>query len=201
MEDRVIMTGDIIHSRLFDSDQWMSQLEQGLAKYAQSYDIFRGDSFQAEIAIEDLFAAVFYLKATMRQFDGMDVRIGIGVGDIKFRAQDIKKSSGEAFVRSGKALDSLQKESLAFQSSWPELDERINLTLSLASRLTDQWTANMAQTVKAAIDHPKVNQTQLSKIVGRTHQSQVSTELRKANLTKILEVVDYCTNELKRYAN
>ena len=44
MEDRVIMNGHIIHSRLFDSDQWMSQLEQGLAKYAQSYDIFRGDS-------------------------------------------------------------------------------------------------------------------------------------------------------------
>lgn len=199
MEHHIIITGDIIHSRLFESEQWMPQLEQSLTKHALTFDIFRGDSFQAELSAERLFPAVFYLKATMRQLDGMDVRMGIGVGDIKFRAQDIKKSSGDAFVRSGNSLDNLQKESLAFQSNCSPLDERINLILSLATRVTDQWTVNMAQTVKAAMDHPTVSQKELSKIVGRTHQSQISTELGKAHFNKILEVINFCTNDLLQY--
>lgn len=199
MKYHVIMTGDIIQSRLFGSQKWMPSLEQSLDKYAETFDIFRGDSFQAELPAETVFSAIFYLKATMRQLEGMDVRMGIGVGNINFRDSDIKKSSGEAFVRSGAALDSLQKESIAFQSNWSSLDQRMNLILSLATRLTDQWTTNMAQTVKAALENPQASQTQLSKIVGRTHQSQISTELRKANHNKIMEVIDYCTKDLLPY--
>ncbi|VTP98071.1 Uncharacterised protein [Sphingobacterium daejeonense] len=102
----------------------------------------------------------------MRQFEGMDVRIGVGVGQVDFIDKDIKKSTGEAFILSGESLDSLTKESLEFRSQWKELDESINLILTLSTRLTDQWTANMAETVQAAMDNPKANQTEIDKNYG-----------------------------------
>jgi len=201
MEYHVILTGDVIHSRSHDATEWLPKLEGGIKKYALSYDIFRGDSFQAEVPVENCFQTVFYLKSKMRQLEGMDIRIGIGVGKIDFIDQDIKKSSGEAFILSGESLDNLTKESLEFKSNWKDLDECINLILTLATRLTDQWTTNMAETVHAAMDNPKANQTDLTKIIGRKHQSQVSTELGKANYSKINQVIEYCTKELKRYVN
>src|SRR5690606_663468 len=199
MENRIVITGDVIQSRSHGAHEWMPLLEHAITKYTGTFDIFRGDSFQAEVTADQVFESLFYLKSSLRQLEHMDVRIGIGVGNITFRGDDIKKSSGTAFIRSGEALDMLQKESLALRSDWSKLDERVNLILTLSTRLTDQWTPNVAQTVQAAMDHPKASQTQLSKIIGRTHQSQVSTELRRGHFSKILEVINYCTNDLLRY--
>ncbi len=201
MKYHVIITGDVVQSRSHEAVEWLPSLEDGIKKYAVSYDIFRGDSFQAEITVENCFQSIFYLKAVMRQFEGMDIRIGIGVGDIDFKDKSIKKSSGTAFILSGQALDSLTKETLEFKSPWPDLDERINLILTLSSRLSDQWTSNMAETVKTAMDNPGANQTELTQIIGRKYQSQVSTELGKANYSKINQSIHYCTKELKQYVN
>ncbi|WP_313368379.1 hypothetical protein [Sphingobacterium mizutaii] len=201
MSYHVILTGDVVHSRSHDAKEWLPRLERGIKKHALTYDIFRGDSFQAEVPIEACFQAIFYLKSEMRQLEGMDIRIGIGVGQVDFIDKDIKKSSGEAFVLSGQSLDGLSKESLEFKSQWKDLDERMNLILTLCTRLTDQWTPNMAETVQAAMDYPNANQTELTKIIGRKHQSQVSTELSKANYSKINQVIEYCTKELKAYVN
>jgi len=201
MKYHLILTGDVIHSRKHEVSKWLPILEESLAKYATTFDIFRGDSFQAEVLIENAFTTIFYLKSALRQVEGMDIRIGIGVGQITFQTQDIKKSTGEAFIFSGEALDSLTKESLEFRSPWLELNEIINLLLTLSSRLSDQWTVNMAETVKASFDSPHANQKEITKIVGRKYQSQISTELNKANLAKLKQVIDYCTTELNKYVN
>ncbi len=201
MSYHVILTGDVVHSRSHEAKEWLPKLEHGIKKYALTFDIFRGDSFQAEVPLGSCFQAIFYLKAEMRQLEGMDIRIGIGIGKVELLDKDIKKSSGEAFIYSGQSLDSLNKESLEFKSRWKELDEGLNLILTLSTRLTDQWTPNMAETVQAAMDYPEANQTELTKIIGRKHQSQVSTELSKANYSKINQVINYCTKELKRYVN
>jgi len=201
MKYHLILTGDVIHSRKHEVAKWLPILEQSLTKYAMSFDIFRGDSFQAEVQLDQVFIAIFYLKAALRQLEGMDIRIGIGVGQVTFQTQDIKKSTGEAFILSGESLDSLTKESLEFRSPWTELNETINLLLTLSTKLSDQWTVNMAQTVKASFDYPNANQKELTKIVGRKYQSQISTELNRANYSKIKQVIDYCTKELNKYVN
>src|SRR5690606_29454989 len=139
-----------------------------------------GDSFQAEVPIEACFQAIFYLKSEMRQLEGMDIRIGIGVGQVDFIDEDIKKSSGEAFVLSGQSLDGLSKESLEFKSQWKDLDERMNLILTLCTRLTDQWTPNMAETVQAAMDYPNANQTRSEeRRVGKEWKRQGSPQYKR----------------------
>ncbi|MGJ1204824.1 hypothetical protein [Sphingobacterium lactis] len=197
----IVLTGDIIHSSDFEAEQWLPLLEGGIHPYSTNYDIFRGDSFQALVSADTCFHAVFNLKASLRQIEGLDIRIGIGVGLVDRLDEDIKKSSGQAFVYSGRALDDLEKESLEFRSPWEDLNEEINLMMSLCTRITDQWTPNLAETVKAALENPEASQMELSNIIGRKHQSQVSKELSRAHYAKIMDVISYCTKKLKKYVD
>ncbi|MVZ66863.1 hypothetical protein GQF61_13455 [Sphingobacterium sp. DK4209] len=201
MAYHLVITGDIIHSRKYESGEWLPQLEKALKQYTTDFDVFRGDSFQAELPLDKLFSCVFYLKSVIRQKEGMDVRMGIGIGAISYRDSNIKKASGEAFINSGKALDSLSKESLAFISPWLDLDEQMNLILTLSTRLVDQWTVNMAEAVQMVMDYPDKNQTEITQLLKRTHQSQVSRELNKANYNKLDQVIQYCTKQLAIYVN
>ena len=200
MKNHIIITGDVINSRAQDIDNWMPRLEASLKRYSIRYDIYRGDSFQAEMKLEDVFQAVFHLKASLRVFEQNDVRVGIGFGDISYEDPDIKKSSGSAFVYSGESFDQLGKETLSFKSDYPELDAQLNLILSLASTITDQWKVGAAEIVQVAIENPNATQKELLEISGRKHQSQVSLHLSKAHYNKILQVILYCTKELKKYA-
>jgi len=196
-----IITGDLINSRTVETSLWLPVLEKSLEKYSTSFSIFRGDSFQLEVKLEDLFECLFYLKASLKSIEGLDVRLGVGVGSIVYADLDIKRSTGDAFIFSGESLDELGKENLSFKSYWATLDECVNLILNLSSRLVDQWTVNMSETVKATLEYPELNQVDLAKRIGRNHQSQLSKELNKANFGKIQQVIQYCTQELLKYAN
>lgn len=200
MNKHIIITGDVIHSRSHAVGEWMPMLEQSLKRYASNFDIFRGDSFQAEVPFSKVFEAVFHLKASLRTFEQMDVRLGIGMGAISYPDSDIKKSSGKAFVYSGEAFDQLGKETIAFKSEHTELDAQLNLIMSLSALLLEQWTVNLSETVLAAIENPSANQIELTQVIGRKHQSQVSVELSKANYPKIQQVIQYCTQVIEKYA-
>ncbi len=200
MNQRIIITGDVVHSRSQEIGLWMPELEQSLRLHTQRFDVFRGDSFQAEVTADQLFTAIFHLKATLRSFENMDVRLGIGIGEISYVDADIKKASGTAFVYSGEAFDHLGKESILFKSENEELDALLNLTTSLACLIAEQWTVNMAESVKASLENPEASQQELLEIIGRKHQSQLSLELRKANYAKIQQVIRYCTQELRKHA-
>ncbi|MGN5954092.1 SatD family protein [Sphingobacterium lactis] len=200
MKNHIIITGDVINSRAQDIDNWMPRLEASLKRYSIRHDIYRGDSFQAEMKLEDVFQAIFHLKASLRMFEPNDVRVGIGFGDISYEDPDIKKSSGSAFVYSGESFDQLGRETLSFKSDYPELDAQLNLILSLASTITDQWKVGAAEMVQVALENPNATQKELLEISGRKHQSQVSLHLSKAHYNKILQVIQYCTKELKKYA-
>src|SRR5690606_22895980 len=80
MENRIVITGDVIQSRSHGAHEWMPLLEHAITKYTGTFDIFRGDSFQAEVTADQVFESLFYLKSSLRQLEHMDVRIGIGVG-------------------------------------------------------------------------------------------------------------------------
>ena len=201
MSIHAIITGDLINSRKYDTSLWLPILEEALEKYSTSFSIFRGDSFQMEVSLDKLFESVFYLKASLKSIDGLDVRFGIGVGTVIYEDLDIKKSTGDAFIFSGESLDHLGKESIAFKSCWSGLDELVNIILSLSVKLVDQWTVNMSETVKATLDYPDLNQIDLAKKIGRNHQSQFSKELNKSNFGKIQQGIQYCTQELLRYAD
>lgn len=198
MRAHVIVTGDLVNSRTKDSKIWLEVLEDTLAKYSKKFDIFRGDSFQAELAIEHCLEAVFYIKARIKSLTNMDVRMGLGIGSIDYMDEHIKNSTGDAFVNSGVVFDSLNKELFAVRSPDEEWDMLTNTMLSIATELANKWTTNMAETVAAYIYHPLLNQQELAQLLHKKYQSQVSTELGKANWLKIKKAIDYCQNELMK---
>ncbi|MBE8714898.1 SatD family protein [Sphingobacterium hungaricum] len=192
---QTIVTGDIVSSRTIEQNTWLPILEKAIQGYSSKYDIFRGDSFQIQLQIEDVFECVFYLKASLKAI-GLDVRIGIGVGTIEHDEDTIKKSSGEAFVFSGNAFDELGKETLSIKSEWTELDTTLNLMLQLATEIADRWTMSMAHSIAIALSNPTINQKELAKLLNQKYQSQISTKLGNAGFQKIKRVIQYATNEL-----
>jgi len=196
MEQYVIITGDIVNSRTIDSKRWLVILEDTLKKVSLKFDIFRGDSFQAELRIDKCLEAVFYIKSRIKTLAGLDVRIGLGIGKIDYRDEHIKKSSGDAFLYSGEAFDVLNKELIFVKSSFVEWDRLANTMLTIAIELANRWTVNMAETVAAYIEQPNYNQHELAGLLKRKYQSQISTELGKANWLKIKSAIDYCQGKL-----
>lgn len=192
----VILTGDLVNSRSLNGKVWLPVLEDALCRYTKKFDIFRGDSFQAELDIAQCLEAVFYIKAKLKTIPNLDVRMAVGLGQVEHEADHIKSSTGEAFVFSGEAFDALGKELFAVKSNSTAWDTLTNTVLSIAIELANKWTVNMAETVVAVIEQPDYNQQDLAKILNRKYQSQVSTEISKAHWVKIKRAIDYCQQEL-----
>lgn len=191
-----ILTGDIVNSRKVDMKEWLPVLEECLGYYSNNFDIFRGDSFQIAVPIETSIESVFLIKAALRTIESLDVRIGLGLGEVSYWDTHIKNSTGEALINSGEAFDALDKNLIHVKSPWEAWDEATNIMLQLAMELANRWTLNMAQTVHEQIKNPKANQKELAQLLNRKYQSQISTELGNANWQKIKIAIDYCTKEL-----
>lgn len=202
-----IITGDIINSRNnSETGKWLSALKETLAFYGESpkdWDIYRGDSFQVEISKPDTaFLAAIRLKATIKAFKDLDVRMAIGIGEISFRASRITESNGPAFVNSGDLLEQLKKnkETLAIRSPWPKLDEEINLIIKLSCIAMDKWTSPSAEFVKLALELQDFSQKDLIEKL-KIGQSAVSERQSRAYFSEIVEAEAFIREKLIQKTN
>src|SRR5690554_4601993 len=145
-----VITGDLVSSQKKKPEIWMPVLEDALQKYSaspSSWEIFRGDSFQCEVTIDNMFQAVIYLRASLKTIAGIDVRTAVGVGKITYQGASITKSNGEAFINSGEAFEKLKKKKTLVKTPWKELDEQINLIFDLLELILENWNTNTSKTV------------------------------------------------------
>lgn len=186
-----IITGDIINSRQAVPIDWLPVLKSVLNQYGkepEAWEIYRGDSFQLETTPEDALKIVIHLKASIRQFKGLDVRMAIGIGKKDYHASKITESNGEAFVNSGYAFNMLnKKKTLSLRSPWSKVDEQINLSIDLALLTMNGWQANAAYYIKTAIEHPDWTQLQLAKKLNKS-QSAISESLNRAGFEDIMRL-------------
>ena len=186
-----IITGDIVGSRKI-KDSWLLSLKTALKVVSDQnskWEIYRGDSFQVEVEPENAIRAAAYLKASIRVNKPADVRMGIGIGDIKNKRKKLSESSGDAFVNSGAAFDSLKqaKVNLAIKTDSADFDEEINILIKLSLISMDSWGVVAAEMVKLALENNNLLQSELAAISGRT-QSSVSEALKRAHYTEIMEM-------------
>ncbi|NII82948.1 MULTISPECIES: SatD family protein [unclassified Pedobacter] len=186
-----IITGDIIGSRKI-KDSWLLSLKTALkivSDHNSKWEIYRGDSFQLEVEPENAIRTAAYLKACIRVNKPADVRMGIGIGDIKNKRKKLSESSGDAFVNSGAAFDSLKqaKVNLAIKTDSADFDEEINVLIKLSLIAMDSWGVVAAEMVKLALENNNLLQSELAAISGRT-QSSVSEALKRAHYTEIMEM-------------
>ena len=195
-----IVTGDVINSRGIDSNNWIKYLRKELRKYGKEpkdWEIFRGDSFQLEIEPKDGLIVGLILKAGIKQFKELDLRIGIGIGEKKFKSGKITQSNGSAFVNSGECFDNLKKHTLAIKTDFPEFDEQINLMLELFALVMDNWSPNSALVVKTALENPELNQEKIADLLGK-RQSNISSAMKRSGYYPLLELLDFYTKKINK---
>jgi hypothetical protein len=187
-----VISGDIINSRKReDTSFWLKSLKAiflTIGKNPETWQIYKGDYFQIEI--ENIFEVViiaFKIKAAIKMYPSLDVRMSIGIGEKNFSAKQIGESNGQAFVFSGEELEKLKKNTLVIKSPWNDLDEQMNLYFSLLSLTMNNWTVSSAEIVDLTLKNPALTQTELSKKLNIT-QGRVSERQKRAALDELLKV-------------
>ncbi|GGI26022.1 SatD family protein [Pedobacter mendelii] len=186
-----IITGDIVGSRKI-KDSWLLSLKTALKVVSgqnSKWEIYRGDSFQVEVEPENAIRTTAYLKACIRINKPADVRMGIGIGEVKSKRKKLSESSGDAFVNSGVAFDSLKqaKVNLAIKTESSSFDEEINVLIKLSLIAMDSWGIVAAEMVKLALENENILQSELAILSGRT-QSLVSEALKRAHYSELMEM-------------
>ena len=190
-----VITGDIVNSQQggLDSD-WLSALKSVLSQYGKTpkdWQVFRGDSFQLLLSQpEKAIWVALELKAAMKRFKTIDVRVAIGVGTLESRAEQVLQSNGEAFVNSGRMFDSLKKQTLAIKTPWQDVDKAINLMIKLALLTIDDWSETSAEVVATSFEHPQATQKDIAARLS-IPQSRVSERLSRAGYEPIVEMEKY----------
>jgi SatD family (SatD) len=189
-----IITGDLINSRQAEPNEWMPALKKVLKKYGKepkNWEIFRGDSFQLNTKPEDALMAAILIKAEIKQWKNLDVRIGIGLGEITYQAAKITESNGTAFLNSGECFEELKKQTLAIKTQNKDLNTTLNLMIELASLTIDRWTETVAKLIKIKMENPNVNQRDLANLLNKTAQATISEGLKRGGYDEIQKLLDY----------
>ena len=192
-----VLTGDIINSRKVHSSLWLPLLKESLDFYGKQpvqWEIFRGDSFQLLVPAHKALLCALHIKASVKQLKDLDVRIGIGIGEMDFKGKKITESNGSAFIRSGECFESLKKQTMAICSG-TILDRQVNLMLALGLLIMDTWSPTVAAAIKTSIEHPDKNQTQLAKMLKRS-QSSISEALTRGGFAEVMDMNDFFQNEM-----
>lgn len=172
-------------------DARLEKSAQKVRKEPANWEIFRGDSFQLNTKPEDALMAAILLKAEIKQWKNLDIRLAIGLGEITYRAAKITESNGTAFLNSGECFEELKKQTLAIKTPNKELDTTLNLMIELASLTIDKWTETAAKLIKLKIENPTVNQKDLANLLNKTAQGTISEGLKRGGYDEIQKLLDY----------
>lgn len=198
-----ILTGDIVSSRRVpDKKRWLKRLKEiiekksGLAKVPR-WDVFRGDGFQLELSSPaDALRIAILIRSGLKSLpelynQGIDARIGIGIGRKEYVGKSISDSDGEAYQWSGSVLDSLKGEQsrLQMKSPWNELDLPMNIALQLASVIIDEWTSPEAEIMWLWLTEGKTQVEMARKL--KITQPAVHKRAAGAHLREISNLLDY----------
>tara|TARA_R110002049_G_scaffold285775_4_gene467310 strand:- start:4564 stop:5163 length:600 start_codon:yes stop_codon:yes gene_type:complete len=194
-----IITGDIINSREREPNDWLITLKNTLNIFGdtpKNWEIFRGDSFQLEIKPENALEAAVLIKATIKIYKNIDVRIAIGLGEKTYASERITESNGSAFVNSGECFETMKNNTLAIKSGYDGFDNTINIMLELAQLTMNSWSSTSSEIIKISLENPELNQKQIAKLLGKS-QSNISEGLKRAGFDEIQKLLNYYKAQVK----
>lgn len=186
-----VLTGDIINSRKAKShEEWHDVLQHALTSVSikNRWEIFRGDSFQAELSQpEKALKAAIYTKACIKTIKGLDVRIAIGIGSKDYVSTKVSESYGDAYLFSGDKFEDLKKDkqNLSIKTGDEIFDENFNLFFKLALIIMDDWTQNSAILIKTLFENENLSQKELGNLLNIS-QSSISERYNRAHASEII---------------
>ena len=191
---RAIITGDIINSQETDSENWLPKLKELLVKWGKTptdWEVYRGDEFQLKCSIDAVFWKALSIKSLIKQFENLDVRIAIGIGEEQYSSEKITESNGTAYVNSGRLLNEIKNEGKTFAIKTPNegINADFNILFKWSSLDFDSWTVAVSEIVHLLMMDKNLTQDDLAKKLNIS-QSSVSQRIKRANFDLILET-DY----------
>ncbi|SFW25073.1 transcriptional regulator [Cellulophaga fucicola] len=195
-----VITGDIINSRAEDVSLWMPVLKEELQKIGErpkDWEIYRGDSFQIKTTPALALKTALELKAVIKEFKTLDVRMAIGIGEESYLADKITESNGTAYVNSGECFEELKKQTIAIKTPWEDFNTVLNLLLDVLVLTIDNWTPNYALLIKESLANTTITQKELAQKLDKK-QSNISTSLKKAGFDEIIKILDYYNSQTKK---
>ena len=193
-----VLTGDIIKSRTRNSTEWQPVLKKVLNQYGTEpleWELYRGDSFQLIVGAGVALQAAFHIKAAIKQLAGLDVRIGIGLGTQTKRSKKITESTGPAFIRSGECFDNLKKQTLAISSPDEQFDENMNMMISLATLVMDNWSIIVASVILKMMENPDKSQQEIARLMKKS-QSTISEALKRGGFEEVKKMELYYRKQI-----
>ncbi|WP_024479867.1 SatD family protein [Cellulophaga baltica] len=197
-----VLTGDIVNSERYKTSEWMSVLKKQLSEIGEAprdWDVFRGDEFQLKVPVVDALRVAILLKAKIKMIKGLDVRMGIGLGEETFVGSKISESNGSAYHFSGRIFETLkeQKLKLALATEDKKLQRILNLILKLALDFMDDWSVVSAEIITISLENPELQQQEIADQLGMK-QSAVSQRQKRARLDLVLELLSFYKDAIKQ---
>ncbi|KQB43684.1 hypothetical protein RCH33_170 [Flavobacterium daejeonense] len=198
---KAVITGDIMGSRKLASAIWLPELKAVLSHYGsepKDWEIYRGDSFQLLVPAEEALEIALCIKATIKQFKEIDVRMAIGVGVVDYLAEKITESNGGAFINSGECFEDLKKQTLGLKTPWEPMNATFAVVFPFMLMIADNWTSTSAEILKKAIENPEFNQSQLAESLNRKSQSSISSSLKRAGYEELKNMISFYKQQIQK---
>lgn len=195
-----VLTGDIVNSKRVPPKEWLEDLKQLLSQYGSNpaqWEVYRGDSFQLLLPHAEALLAAYRIKAAIKRYEQLDVRLAIGLGHLSFEADKVMESNGDAFVRSGESFELLKKRNLIVRSPKPDFDQALNLMLQLFSTTADGWTPATAEVLYQALQNPNASQKTLAATLGRKSQSTISEALKRGGYEALKQLLQWYAAQIQ----
>ncbi|MEL1241096.1 transcriptional regulator [Flavobacterium flavipallidum] len=198
---KAVITGDVMGSRKLASTIWLPELKVVLSHYGsepKDWEIYRGDSFQLLVPAEEALEIALCIKATIKQFKEIDVRMAIGVGVVDYQAEKITESNGEAFINSGECFEDLKKQTLGLKTPWEPMNATFAVVFPFMLIIADNWTSTSAEILKKALENPAFNQSQLAESLNRKSQSSISSSLKRAAYEELKNMISFYKQQIQK---
>lgn len=193
-----VITADLVGSSLYSTSlmnrvinalkEEFLEIEEHYSPEKQSFQIYRGDSFQGIIssAPESLRVAL-QLKSAVNRVNGgksasrgsskvCDLRLAIGIGEAGYEGDNISESNGQAFQFSGLTLDEMKNDIRKTRLKTPneELNAEFEASLFLLDALMEKWSTASAEVIYYLLKGMKETE-----IAGELKISQSAVNQRK----------------------
>lgn len=198
-----VITGDIIKSRNVNSRTWQPKLKKWLTSNigdTKYWQIYRGDSFQVEVPVEDAFDIAISIKALIKSIDVINVRMSIGIGEKNYGGKKVVESNGSAFINSGEAFNNLKFTTLIIKSNISEIDDYFNSILRLISFISDHWKEVTAETILLALANKNMSQKDLA-IKLKKSNTTISKSLKRGGYAEILTAINLYRKQISLCLN
>ena len=169
MEIKSVITGDIVGSSQIKPDFKGDLLKclntmKGELQCISSFkmEMYRGDSFQLlvnnpeqAIKIAILLRAGLIGHTPSKNEKLWDAKVSVGIGYIDFLSENVITSDGEAFMLSGRQLDTMGKRRLAVRTPWQSVNEELEVSTAFVDDIMTDWSIKQAGMIYLSLKNNK----------------------------------------------